>query len=311
MFQFNGGDIISTKQFEREDFEHICEVAATMEPYAKGEKVTDMMKGKILATVFFEPSTRTRLSFESAMSRLGGQVISSADMVKFSSVTKGETLSDTGRIIGGYADAIAMRHPVKGSVAELAEGSLVPVLNAGDGPGQHPTQALLDLYTIKKEFGNVDGLKVALVGDLKYGRTVHSLAQILIHYDVEFYFVAPEELKMPSDITEEVKGAGKKVTEIDKIEDCIADIDVLYDTRIQKERFEDHHVYERLKTVYQIDNKMLDSAKESMILMHPLPRIDEILPEVDNNKRARYFEQAINGVPVRMALLALVLGKVN
>lgn len=311
MFEFNGGDIISIKQFDRDDLEHISEVAASMEIYAQGKETNDLLKGKILATVFFEPSTRTRLSFESAMARLGGKVISTADMVKFSSVTKGESLPDTGRIIGGYADAIAMRHPVKGSVAELAEGSLVPVLNAGDGPGQHPTQALLDLYTIKKEFGNVDGLKVALVGDLKYGRTVHSLAEMLIHYDVEFYFVAPEELKMPASITEEINTAGKKVTEIEKIEDCISDIDVLYDTRIQKERFDDHNVYERLKNVYQIGNKMLESAKETMILMHPLPRVDEILPEVDNNKRARYFEQAINGVPVRMALLALVLGKVK
>lgn len=310
MFQFNNADVISIKQFKREDLDYICEIAEKMEPYANG-KPTDMMKGHILATVFFEPSTRTRLSFETAMCRLGGSVISTADAVKFSSVTKGESLQDTGRIIGGYADALAVRHPMKGSVAEVAEGSPVPVLNAGDGPGQHPTQALLDLYTIKKEFGKVDGLKVALVGDLKYGRTVHSLADLLTEYDVDFYFVAPEELAMPRDIVEEVSAKGNSITELSRIEDCLPEIDVLYDTRIQKERFEDHQEYERLKNVYQIDNKMLEAAKETMILMHPLPRVDEILPEVDENKRARYFEQALNGVPVRMALLALVLDKIK
>jgi len=311
MQKFKGLHILTIKQFGRDELEFIYDVAKDMEQYSKGEKITDLLKGKILATLFFEASTRTRMSFESAMNRLGGRVISTADAFKFSSVTKGETLSDSGRVIGGYADVIAMRHPVIGSVAELSEGTKTPVINAGDGPGQHPTQALLDYYTIKKEFGKVDGLKIALVGDLKYGRTVHSLADLMTHYDVEFYFVAPDELKMPPEITSELKEQGKKITEVKKLEDCIGEIDVLYDTRIQKERFEDHNEYLRLKDVFQINMGLMKQAKEKMIVMHPLPRVDEILSEVDADPRARYFEQAINGVPVRMALLALVLGKVK
>ena len=265
------------------------------------------MAGKSLATLFYEPSTRTRLSFERAMQLLGGQVVSVAEAKTSSSAAKGETLFDTGKMIEGYSEVCVIRHPVVGSAAELAEGSSVPVINGGDGAGQHPTQALLDLYTIRKEKGKVEGLTVALVGDLKNGRTVHSLSALLTRFGVRFHFVAPEALQMPTQITAELR----KQVEIDVTPDlakALADSDVVYMTRIQKERFEDVAEYERLKGSYELDMNLVRTAKPGLIIMHPLPRVTEIAKDVDGYAGAAYFRQAANGVPVRMALLALVTG---
>lgn len=306
---FTGADILSTKQFSRDDLEKIMEVARSMERYAFKEQTSDLLKGFVMASLFYEPSTRTRLSFETAMRRLGGEVITAVGM-QFSSLYKGETVHDTGKMIESYADVIAMRHPEKGSVQELADAASVPVLNAGDGPGQHPTQALLDLYTIYEEKGKVDGLTVAMSGDLKYGRTVHSLCYLLGHYDVKMIFISPSELKMPEKVTSYLDEHGIQYTETEDFDGVIADgVDVLYCTRIQKERFSDASEYERLKGVFVLDKKKAMTGKDDMTIMHPLPRVGEIKEDVDELSGAAYFRQARNGVTVRMALLAMVLGR--
>lgn len=261
------------------------------------------------ATLFYEPSTRTRLSFESAMLRLGGQVLSVAEATASSSAAKGETLYDTGKMIESYADVAVIRHPRKGSAAELAEGASIPVINAGDGAGQHPTQALLDLYTIRKEKGRLEGLTVALAGDLKYGRTVHSLAPLLAYFGTRLFFVAPPELAMPAEITAGLRERGVEVVETSDLSDAVRVSDVLYMTRLQKERFTDLAQYEALKGSYIVNREVIDRAKPGLTVMHPLPRVDEIAPEVDSYPGAAYFRQAANGVPVRMALLALVTGQ--
>lgn len=301
---FKKRHIISMRDFTREEIDFILEVAERLEHYARGERRSDALAGKLLANLFFEPSTRTRMSFETAMKRLGGDVLNMSG-VEASSIAKGENLADTIRVISKYCDVIVLRHPKEGASRLAAEFSEVPVVNAGDGAGQHPTQTLLDLYTMKKELGRLEGLKVALVGDLKYGRTVHSLAYALSLYGAEIYLVSPELLKMPREIKEDLRGA--EIYETSDIKEVISDVDVLYVTRIQRERFPDPTEYMKVAGSYRIIPDML-KENERLIVMHPLPRVDEIAPEIDKTKYARYFEQAFYGVPVRMAILVTLLG---
>jgi aspartate carbamoyltransferase len=268
----------------------------------------DLLQGKILANLFYEPSTRTSSSFMAAMLRLGGQVIP-INNVQYSSVTKGESLPDTVRTLESYSDVIVIRHPEVGSAATAAHYASKPVINAGDGVGEHPTQALLDLFTIVEALGSVNGLKIAMVGDLKFGRTVHSLTKLLVNYPVEFVFVSPEILRMPKDVLEVVNGTGHSYTETEDVHDCFAGADVLYVTRVQKERFTDLAEYEAVKDQYVVDPALMSKAKERMIVMHPLPRVNEISYAIDNDPRAAYFDQMRNGMYIRMALLAAVLGK--
>jgi aspartate carbamoyltransferase len=266
------------------------------------------LKGKILVTLFFEPSTRTRLSFEAAMQRLGGGVISMGS-VEGSSVAKGETLADTAQTVAQYADVIVVRHPRIGSAKEVADAVSVPVLNAGDGAGQHPTQALLDLYTIRKELGTLKNLSIALVGDLKNGRTVHALVEVLSHFGPHFHFVAPSLLRMPAEITERMKEKGCEVIETDDLAMAASQSDLVYMTRIQKERFADASEYEKVKGSYVLNRQFIDRLNKKITILHPLPRIDEINADVDSYPGAAYFRQVRNGMVVRMALLAMVLGK--
>ncbi len=306
MITLSGKDVLRADQFTKPEIERVLEVAAKHEKALSAGKTLSTLRGKVLATLFFEPSTRTRLSFETAMLRLGGQVISVAE-AKTSSAAKGESLADTIRTVEGYADVIVLRHPEIGAAEEAARAALVPILNAGDGVGQHPTQSLLDLYTIRKEQGHVDGLRVALVGDLKNGRTVHSLADVLSNYEVSFLLVAPAALRMPSVILEKLRAKGISVAETDDLGEAIRTADVLYMTRIQKERFAEPAEYERLKGAYILDRATLAAARPSITIMHPLPRVNEIALDVDALPGAAYFRQSENGVPVRMALLSLVL----
>jgi len=305
---FAGRDIISIKDFNREEIDYILKTASSIEPMAKTG--SEMLKGKILATLFFEPSTRTRLSFESAMHRLGGSTIGFAQ-AEIASVKKGENLADTVRTVENYADVIALRHPLEGAARLAAEFAEAPVINAGSGAEEHPTQALLDLYTIIKEKGRIDGLNIALMGDLRYGRTVHSLAYALSMYNVKLYLVSPEILRMRKEVLKTLKEKEIEVVEKTRVEEIIGDIDVLYVTRIQKERFPDPAEYAKVRGSYRIDLETLKNAKENLIILHPLPRVDEIAPEVDNTPHAKYFKQVWNGIIVRMALLALILGAVK
>jgi aspartate carbamoyltransferase catalytic subunit len=305
--EFKGRDIISIEDFSQAEINHILDVTKIMEPFAKTG--SDILKGKILATLFFEPSTRTRLSFETAMLKLGGNYIGFAEP-DITSARKGENLADTIRTVENYADVIALRHSLEGSAKMAAEFSKVPIINGGTGAQEHPTQALIDLYTMRKEKGKIDGLKVALVGDLRYGRTVHSLAYALALYNVELYLVSPESLRMSKDVLETIKNK-IPVTENANLETIISQIDVLYVTRIQKERFPDAAEYSKVKGAYKIDLKTLKGSKKDMIILHPLPRVDEIAPEVDMTPQAKYFQQVWNGIVVRMALLSLVLGAVK
>lgn len=305
MKQFKGRDIISIRDFSREDLIYILKMAHKVEKTGK-----PLLKDKILATLFFEPSTRTRLSFESAMCRLGGKVIGFADS-RVSSAAKGETLSDTIKVIEGYCDAIVMRHPVEGAARIAAEASKIPIINGGDGANQHPTQTILDLYTIKKEKKKITGLNVGFIGDLKYGRTVHSLADALSKFKCNLFFISPDSLKMPKDLLDELDERGTKYTVTDDLNKVSRYLDVLYATRIQKERFPDPMEYERVKNSYVLGPNLLRKTKKNIIIMHPLPRVNEISPELDKHKQAVYFKQAHNGVIVRKALLALVLGKIK
>ena len=302
--QFKGRDIVSIKDFTREEIDYILKTAGAMEPIARSG--SDMLRGKILATLFFEPSTRTRLSFEAAVHKLGGTAIGFAEP-KVAAIKKGENLADTVRVVENYADVIALRHPLEGAARLAAEFVQVPVINAGSGAEEHPTQALLDLYTILKEKGRVDGLNVTLVGDLRYGRTVHSLAYALSLYKVKLYLVSPEFLRMRREVSDAIK---KKIKIVEKtgIEEVLPETDVLYVTRIQEERFPDPAEYAKVRGTYKIGLDTLKDAKENMILMHPLPRVDEIDDEVDDTPHARYFQQVWNGIVMRMALLALILG---
>jgi aspartate carbamoyltransferase catalytic subunit len=309
MINLRGKDILDGAQFTREEVDHIMAVADDMRARLQDRHSLDLMAGYVLATLFFEPSTRTRLSFEAAMQRLGGGVIgfSSAES---SSTAKGETLADTIRTVDQYADIIAMRHPQIGSAREAAAVAAAPILNGGDGAGQHPTQALLDLFTIRQERGKVDGTTIALVGDLKNGRTVHAGVEIYKHYHCKLIMVAPEQLKMPADLVTKLRGHGVEVEETADLEAALAQSDVLYMTRIQKERFADPAEYERLKNSYILTREMVERLRPTVTVLHPLPRVNEIATDVDSLPGAGYFRQVKNGVYVRMALIALVMGKI-
>lgn len=305
---FYGQDILSVSQFDRQKLEYIFGVAHEMRVLVERFGSADLLSGKILANLFYEPSTRTSSSFIAAMLRLGGQVIP-INNVQYSSVSKGESLPDTIRTLESYADLIVLRHPEVGAAAIAAHYATKPVINAGDGIGEHPTQALLDLFTVEEALGRIDKLRVAMVGDLKYGRTVHSLTKLLVNYDVEFAFVSPEILAMPEDVLDVVREHGHSFEVTDDVNAVISDVDVLYVTRVQKERFTDLAQYDRVKDQYIVDEALMEKAKREMIVMHPLPRVNEISYGVDDDPRAAYFRQMRNGMYIRMALLAAVLGK--
>lgn len=305
---FYGQDILSVSQFDKEKLSFIFQVAHEMRVLVERFGSADLLQGKILANLFYEPSTRTSSSFMAAMLRLGGQVIP-INNVQYSSVTKGESLPDTVRTLESYSDVIVLRHPEVGAAATAAHYASKPVINAGDGVGEHPTQALLDLFTILEELGSVDTLRVAMVGDLKYGRTVHSLTKLLVNYDVSFDFVCPEILAMPEDVLDVVRSKGHAFRVTDSVQDAIGEADVLYVTRVQKERFTDLAQYDRVRDQYVVDEELMAKAKAKMIVMHPLPRVNEISYAVDDDPRAAYFRQMRNGMYIRMALLAAVLGK--
>ncbi|MFA5572623.1 MAG: aspartate carbamoyltransferase [Candidatus Bathyarchaeia archaeon] len=305
--EFKGRDITSIEDFSQQEINHILDITKTMEPLANGG--SNLLKGKILATLFFEPSTRTRLSFEAAMLKLGGNYIGFAEPDK-SSTRKGENLADTIRTVENYADVIVLRHALEGSGKLAAEFSKVPIINAGTGAEEHPTQALIDLYTIRKEKGSLNGLKIALIGDLRYGRTVHSLAYGLAKYNIELFLISPETLRMRKDVIQGIKNS-VPVTENVNLEQIISQLDVLYVTRIQKERFPDAAEFAKVKGVYRIDLPAIAKAKKDLSILHPLPRVDEIAQEIDSTPQAKYFQQVWNGMVVRMALLSLVLGAVQ
>lgn len=313
--------ILETQQFkERELLENLFGLAAEMELFDKAKPTEDELKRckqlkllqeprkKILANLFYEPSTRTRFSFASAMKALGGDTIDTESAGYFSSAAKGETLPDTIRVTSGYADAIVLRHPEEGAAKQAARYSSVPVINAGDGTGQHPTQALLDLYIIKKELGRMDDLKIAMVGDLKQGRTVHSLTYLLAHRNnIRLYFISPEQLRMRPDVKQYLIEKEISFEEITDLKDVARVVDVLYMTRVQKERFENPAEYEAVKDAYVLGEDVIDVMAVNSIVMHPLPRVNEISQAVDSDPRAAYFRQAVNGKYVRMALLKMLL----
>jgi aspartate carbamoyltransferase len=302
-----GKDILSVKQFSRSDLEYIFAVAHEMHTMVDRVGTFDLLKGKILANLFYEPSTRTSSSFTSAMERLGGSVIP-INEVRYSSVAKGESLPDTVRTLECYADVIVLRHPETGSAALAAQYASKPIINAGDGIGEHPTQALLDAFTIHEEMGKMDGLTVSMLGDLKYGRTVHSLARLLSLYNAQLNYVSPEILRMPAEIIDELPRTMAQ-KEYQNLEDVLPTTDVLYVTRVQKERFASEQEYESVRGSYVIGPELMKIAKQNMIVMHPLPRVGEISMEFDSDPRAAYFRQMEYGLYVRMALLAMVLGK--
>ncbi len=295
--------IISINDFSKDEIDFVLEKSGILERKLNSSRTSSLMKGKILANLFFEPSTRTRMSFEASMKRLGGITIG-FDYPGISSEVKGETIADTVRIVSGYADVIVIRHPVEGSARLASEYSNVPIINGGDGANQHPTQTLLDLYTIKKEFKKIDGLDICIVGDLKYGRTVHSLTSALENYDVSIRFISPQELRAPRQIVKSLSDRGIEVKETTKLN--LKNSDVIYVTRIQKERFPDPQEYERIKGAFILNLNSLEGIRDNAIIMHPLPRVSEISTDIDATKHARYFEQAKNGIPVRMTLLCLV-----
>jgi len=305
---FYGQDILSVSQFSRDNLDYIFGVAHEMQVVVERFGSADLLQGKILANLFYEPSTRTSSSFMAAMLRLGGQIIP-INNVQYSSVTKGESLPDTVRTLECYADVIVLRHPELGAAATAAHYATKPIINAGDGVGEHPTQALLDIFTIVQELERLDGLRVAMVGDLKYGRTVHSLTKLLSNYNVEFVFVNPDILPMPADVLQVVQDKGLRFQQTQDVHAVISDVDVLYVTRVQKERFTDMAQYDRVKDHYVVDEALMTHAKERMVVMHPLPRLNEISYAIDNDPRAAYFRQMRNGMFIRMALLAAVLGK--
>ncbi|GAX90967.1 aspartate carbamoyltransferase [Effusibacillus lacus] len=301
--------VLGAKQFDRAQLESIMAAAQGMEQVARSGG-SHLLTGKVMASLFFEPSTRTRFSFETAMTRLGGHVISTENASQFSSAIKGETLEDSIRVISSYADVIVMRHYEIGAAARAARISSVPILNAGDGAGEHPTQALLDLYTIQKELGSIDGISIAMVGDLTYGRTVHSLAYVLANFrDVTIWFTAPENTPIPQAVKDYLAEKGVRYHEDTDLRRVAGLVDVLYQTRVQRERFPSEEEYKKAAGKYIVDRELLDSMKQRSILMHPLPRAGEIATECDNDPRAAYFRQAENGVYVRMALLANAVGK--
>ncbi|KAK6934497.1 Aspartate/ornithine carbamoyltransferase, carbamoyl-P binding [Dillenia turbinata] len=307
--KFQLDDVIDGQQFDRELLSNIFEVAREMERIEKNSPGSQILKGYLMATLFYEPSTRTRLSFESAMKRLGGEVLTTENAREFSSAAKGETLEDTIRTVERYSDIIVMRHFESGAARRAAATASIPIVNAGDGPGQHPTQALLDVYTIEREIGQLDGIKVGLVGDLANGRTVRSLAYLLAkYYNVKFFFVAPDVVKMKDDIKSYLTSQRIEWEESADLMEVASMCDVVYQTRIQKERFGEHiDLYEEARGKYIVDQKVMSVLQKHAVIMHPLPRLDEITVDVDADPRAAYFRQAKNGLYIRMALLKLLL----
>jgi aspartate carbamoyltransferase catalytic subunit len=298
--------VIESQQFSRSLLDELF--ALTEEIKSEPHRFSGRLNGRVMAALFYEPSTRTRLSFEAAMLRLGGSTMGTDNAREFSSTAKGETLEDTIRIVSGYADVIVLRHNEEGAAKRAAGVSTVPIINAGDGPGQHPTQALLDLYTIRQELGRIDGIRVAMVGDLANGRTVRSLTYLLSKFkDIKVWFVAPPQVAMREDLKDHLTENNVPWIETEDLDAVLPEVDVVYQTRIQKERFADPDAYLALKGIYRIDNRSLGLMRKYAIVMHPLPRVDEIAPEVDSDPRAAYFRQAHNGLHIRMALLNLLL----
>jgi len=295
--------LVSITDYSKEEYIRILDLAETF----SDKPTQDLLSGFVIATLFFEPSTRTRLSFESAVSRLGGKIVGFTD-ASSSSVQKGESLKDTIKTVSNYSDLIVMRHPMEGSVRFASEVASVPIINAGDGSNQHPTQTLLDLYSIRKTQGTLDNLNIAFVGDLKFGRTVHSLVMALCDFNTTYHLVSPVELKLPSSVKMHIKNRKLKYEQYTELADVIPNVDIVYMTRIQRERFSDPIEYEKVKNSYILTNDMLNDSKENLKVLHPLPRVNEINEDVDDNPKAYYFEQALNGVYVRQALLTSILG---
>ena len=299
-------DLITMDDLSNDEILEILDAAQRLVPVAKGDVYAPLLQGKVLGNLFFENSTRTRMSFESAMKRLGGEVVNLSSVG--SSVAKGETLYDTMQMVDGYSDIAVIRHPRQGAAQYSADAIGIPVLNAGDGAGNHPTQTMLDLFTIRESHGTIDRLNVVLVGDLRYGRTTHSLSHALVRFGAKLTLVSPDSLRMPDEIVSDLKSHGSEVVETEDLAGSIAEADVIYMTRIQKERFPDEDEYTKVAGIYKMTADDLAGAKGGMIVMHPLPRVDEIDPSVDSTIHAKYFEQAFNGVPTRMALLCRSLG---
>jgi len=297
-----GKSLVSIIDYTKDEYLKILDLAAKFEQQPKQK----ILEGYVVATLFFEPSTRTRLSFESAVNQLGGKIIGFSD-IGTTSVTKGETLNDTIKIVCNYCDLIVMRHPLEGSARYASEVSSVPVVNAGDGANQHPTQTLLDMYSIQKTQGRLDDVNIFMVGDLKYGRTVHSLLMAMSQFRTTFHFISPDELKMPDEYKQHLDALGLKYYEHKDFTDIIAEADILYMTRVQKERFSDPIEYERVKNVYILKNEMLENTKDNLKVLHPFPRVNEIKEDVDDNMKAYYFTQARNGVYTRQAIISSIL----
>ncbi len=294
--------LISITDYTKEEYIKILDLAEKFEK----QPVQKIADGKVVATLFFEPSTRTRLSFESAANKLGARIIGFSEATN-SAIAKGESLSDTIRTVANYSDLIVMRHPIEGSARYASEVSKVPVINAGDGANQHPTQCLLDLYTIRQTQGTLDNLHIALVGDLKYGRTVHSLVEAMCKFNATFHLVSPDELKLPRAVKQHIKDHNLEYFQYNDMMEVMDKVDILYMTRIQRERFQDQLEYERVKNIFVLSNNMLENSKPNLRILHPLPRVNEISKDVDSNPKAYYFEQALNGVYVRQALIATIL----
>ena len=299
-------DVVTMDDLSNEEILSILDDSERLLPVAKGDVHLPLLEGKVLANMFYENSTRTRMSFETAMKRLGGSVLNFSSIG--TSVAKGETLFDTMQMVEGYADIAVIRHPRQGAAQYSADAIDIPILNAGDGAGNHPTQTMLDLFTIREAHGTIEGLNVVLVGDLRYGRTVHSLSHALVRFGARLTLVSPEALRMPDEIVNDLRSSGAEVSESADLNDAIPDADVIYMTRIQKERFPDEDEYAKVAGIYMLGAKDMHGAKDGMIVMHPLPRVGELHPSLDSTANARYFQQAFNGVPTRMALLCRSLG---
>ena len=300
------GDLITMDDLTNEEILQVLASARRLVPVAKGEVYLPILQGKVLGNLFFENSTRTRMSFEAAMKRLGGEVLNLSSVG--SSVAKGETLYDTMQMVDGYADIAVIRHPNQGAAQYSADAVEIPILNGGDGAGNHPTQTMLDLFTIREAHGSLEGLNVVMVGDLRYGRTTHSLSHALVRFGAKITLVSPDTLKMPDEIVSDLKNHGGEITETEEMSSSIDSADVIYMTRIQKERFPDEDEYMKVAGIYKLTEDDLSEAKSGMIVMHPLPRVNELHASVDSTKHAKYFQQAFNGVPTRMALLCRSLG---
>ena len=300
------GDLITMDDLSNEEIIQILDDANILLPVARGEIYLPLLEGKVLGNLFFENSTRTRMSFETAMKRLGGEVLNLSSIG--SSVAKGETLYDTMQMVDGYSDIAVIRHPNQGAAQYSADAVDIPILNAGDGAGNHPTQTMLDLFTIHESHGSLEGLNVMMVGDLRYGRTTHSLSHALVRFGAKLTLVSPKSLKMPSEIVSDLKNHGGDINETEDMASSIDSADVIYMTRIQKERFPDEEEYTKVAGIYKLNANDIEGAKSDMIVMHPLPRVNELHASVDSTKHAKYFQQAFNGVPTRMALLCRGLG---